>query len=226
MLRSQWQEDGNIHLVEVEPAPLQEGWARLRVHACGICGSDLHRLKGHDLGPANAPVQRTTPGHELVGTIIDASSSLPDAVYAVEPRISCGDLRVLPGGPQDAVPRRASLIGTPMLEGGLAQFIDVPEKQLYAMDASLSDLEGSMAEPVSICVRALNMAELRRDTHVLVLGAGSLGLITGMLARDTAERVAVSVRYPHQAEAARRLGLETVPEADVVAFAKTSTPTS
>ena len=64
------------------------------------------------------------------------------------------------------------------------------------------------------------MADLRRDTHVLVLGAGSLGLITGLLARDTAERVAVSVRYPHQADAAKALGLETVHEADVAAFAK------
>jgi threonine dehydrogenase-like Zn-dependent dehydrogenase len=217
MLRSQWQEDGNIHLIEVEPAPLPEGWARLSVRACGICGSDLHRLKGHAFGPP--VVQRTTPGHELVGTIMAGAGSLPDVVYAVEPRISCGVCEFCQEG-RKTLCRAGRLIGTAMHEGGLAEFIDVPEKQLYPIDAALSDVEGSLTEPFSICVRALNMAELRSDTHVLVLGAGSLGLITGLLARDTAARVAVSVRYPHQAEAAKTLGLETVNEADVIEFAR------
>jgi len=217
MLRSQWQEDGNIHLIEVEPGPLADGWARLKVRACGICGSDLHRLKGHAFGPATP--QRTTAGHELVGTIMQASSSLPDVVYAVEPRVSCGVCEFCQEG-RKTLCRQGRLIGTLALEGGLAEFIDVPEKQLYAVDASLSDVQASLAEPVSICVRALNMAGLRRDTHVLVLGAGSLGLITGMLARDTAERVAVSVRYQHQAEAAKALGLERVGEAEVLEFAR------
>lgn len=217
MKRSQWQEDGNIHLIDVEPAPLPEGWARLAVRACGICGSDLHRLKGHSFGPP--VIQRTTPGHELVGNVIAGSGSLPDVVYAVEPRISCGTCEFCQEG-RKTLCRAGRLVGTAALEGGLAEFIDVPEKQLYPVDASLSDLEGSLAEPFSICVRALNMADLRRDTHVLVLGAGSLGLITGLLARDTAERVAVSVRYPHQADAAKALGIETVAEADVATFAK------
>jgi L-iditol 2-dehydrogenase len=217
MIRSQWQEDGNIHLIDVEPGPLPEGWARLKVRACGICGSDLHRLKGHAFGPPT--IVRSTPGHELVGTIMGASSALPDVVYAVEPRISCGACEFCMEG-RKTLCRQGRLIGTAALEGGLAEFIDVPEKQLYPVDASLSDLEASLAEPFSICVRALNMADLRRDTRVLVLGAGSLGLITGLLARDTAERVAVSVRYPHQAEAAKALGLETVSEADVVEFAR------
>jgi len=71
-----------------------------------------------------------------------------------------------------------------------------------------------------ICTRAVHIADLRMDTRVLILGAGSLGLISGLLARDTAERVAVSYRYPAQAEAARNLGLEAVPEGEVVAWAQ------
>jgi len=78
MLQSLWTESG-ITLREVEPGPLQPGYARLKVAACGICGSDLH---GYKEGRFRAG---GTPGHELVGTIMASSSSLADVVYAVEP---------------------------------------------------------------------------------------------------------------------------------------------
>ena len=221
MLRSQWQEDGQIHLVDVDPAPLPEGWARLKVHACGICGSDLHRLKGHAFGPPT--IVRSTPGHELVGTIIESSSALPDVVYAVEPRVYCGACEFCRSG-RVVQCRQGRLIGTPALEGGLAEFIDVPEKQLFPSDPSLSDVQASLTEPFAICTRAIHMAGLHRDTRVLCLGGGSLGLISGLLARDTAERVAVSARYAHQEEAARALGLEPVAESEGIEFAKDFQP--
>jgi threonine dehydrogenase-like Zn-dependent dehydrogenase len=222
MTRSQWQPDGTIKLIDVDPGPIQPGWARLKVHACGICGSDLHRLKGHVRPGAAMGGGGNTPGHELVGTIIEASSSLPDVVYAVEPRIACGTCEFCLEG-RKTLCRSGTLIGA-QIPGGLADFMDIPEKQLYPVDASLTDLEASLAEPLSICVRAVNMADLRRDTRVLVLGAGTLGLLSGLLARDTAERVAVSVRYPHQEAAAKALGLETVGEADVVPFSQQFEP--
>ncbi|HEY4685564.1 MAG TPA: alcohol dehydrogenase catalytic domain-containing protein [Dehalococcoidia bacterium] len=211
MLQSLWTETG-ITLREVELGPLQPGYARLKVAACGICGSDLH---GYKEGRFRAG---GTPGHELVGTIMASSSSLADVVYAVEPWLWCGQCEYCRIG-QVQLCRNAGLIGA-MLPGGLADFIDVPEMHLYPVDPSLSNVEASITEPFGICTRAVHIADLRMDTRVLILGAGSLGLISGLLARDTAERVAVSYRYPAQAEAARRLGLEAVPEGEVVAWAQ------
>lgn len=211
MLQSVWTETG-IVLREVEPPPLKPGWARLKVAACGICGSDLHGYKEGRLRAGG------TPGHELVGTIMQASGPLPDALYAAEPWLWCGSCEFCRTG-QVQLCRNASLIGA-MLPGGLAEFVDVPELHLYPADPSLSEVEASMTEPFGICTRAVHLADLRLDTRLLMLGAGSLGLICGLLARDTAERVAVSYRYPAQAEAARALGLEAVPEAEVVAWAQ------
>jgi len=211
MLQSVWTESG-IALRDVEPPPLQPGWARLRVAACGICGSDLH---GYKEGRFRAG---GTPGHELVGTVIEASSPLPDVVYALEPWLWCGSCEFCRTG-QVQLCRNAGLIGA-TVPGGLAEFIDAPEMHLYPVDPSLSNLEASLTEPFGICTRAVHLADLRMDTRVLVLGAGSLGLICGLLARDTAERVAISCRYPAQAEAARALGLEAVAESEVVAWAQ------
>ena len=104
MLRSQWQEDGNIHLIDVEPGPLPEGWARLKVRACGICGSDLHRLKGHNFGPPTIPPHHAGPraGRQHHRRLRLAAGRCLRGRAAHQLR----DVRVLPGGPQDAVPRR------------------------------------------------------------------------------------------------------------------------
>jgi len=81
-----------------------------------------------------------------------------------------------------------------------------------------------MNEPFGICTRTIHLAELKMDSRVLVLGAGTLGLICGTLARDYAGKVAVTARYPHQADAARKLGIEPVGEADAEEFAKDFEP--
>jgi len=217
MLQTVWTDEG-IVLREVEPPPLQPGWVRLRVHACGICGSDLHGLKHH--GP-----MRTggTPGHELVGTVLEANeASLPDERYAVEPWLACRRCDYCLQGRSEHC-RNARLVGA-MIPGGMAEFLDVPASNLHPVSASLSDVQASITEPFAVCTRAIHLADLKLDTRVLVLGAGSLGLISGLLARDFCEQVAISTRYPHQAEAARTLGLQPVGENEVVEFAQEFEP--
>ncbi len=208
MLQSFWTENG-IALRNVEPPALQPGWARLRVAACGICGSDLHRYRHAGRGEG-------TPGHELVGTIMQASSALPDSLYAVEPWIACGHCDYCLGGERQNC-RTGLLVGV-QTAGGLSEFLDVPENLLYPMHASLSPRLASMAEPTGICVHAIQLAELKLDTRVLILGGGTLGLLSGMLARDLGGRVAVTTRYPQQAEVAKKLGIQSVPEAEALGF--------
>jgi threonine dehydrogenase-like Zn-dependent dehydrogenase len=211
MLRSIWTEEG-IVLKDVEPPLLQAGLVRLRVQACGICGSDLHGYK------EGKPSIGRVPGHELSGTVLESTVALPDALYAVEPWLWCGECEFCRIG-KSQLCRKAVLIGA-HAPGGLADFVDVPAMHVYPCDPSLTPVEASLTEPFGICTRAVHLAGLRMDTRVLILGAGSLGLISGLLARDTAERVAVSYRYPSQREAAAKLGLEAVPEAKAVIWAQ------
>jgi (R,R)-butanediol dehydrogenase / meso-butanediol dehydrogenase / diacetyl reductase len=216
VLQSVWTDEG-IRLRDVEPPALAAGWVRLKVEACGICGSDLHRYRSPR--PGAAP---TTPGHELSGTVIQTDAPIPDELYVVEPWLTC---RVcdycLSGNSQNC--RRGTLVGV-HVAGGLSEFIDVPVTSLHRSDASFSPLEASLTEPFAVCTRSIHLAHLKLDSRVLVLGGGSLGLISGLLARDTAVRVAVSARYPAQKDAARSLGLEPVAEEDVTALAKDFEP--
>lgn len=211
MLRSVWTEEG-IVLRDVEPEPLKPGWTRIKVEACGICGSDLH---GYKEGKVRAGAM---PGHEIAGTVLESTVELADALYAIEPWLWCGECEFCRIGKVQHC-RNGGLVGG-NVPGGLGEFVDVPAMHLYPSDASLSAQEASLTEPFGISTRAVHIASLKMDTRVLVLGAGSLGLICGLLARDTAERVAVSYRYDSQRRAAEALGLEAVPEADVVAWSQ------
>jgi (R,R)-butanediol dehydrogenase / meso-butanediol dehydrogenase / diacetyl reductase len=212
MLASQWTEEG-ITIVEEEPGPLQAGWARIRVSACGICGSDLHGYKEQGHGRPG-----TRPGHEFVGTLIDASTpGLPDVMYAIEPLLTCRTCEFcLLGKPEQCVNQQLMSVHVP---GAIAQSVDVPENALHQAPADLTPLEASITEPFAVCTRAIHLARLKLDTRVLVLGGGSLGLISGLLARDFVNRVGVTCRYERQAEAARALGLEAIPEPEAAAWA-------
>jgi threonine dehydrogenase-like Zn-dependent dehydrogenase len=211
VLQSVWTEQG-IALQDVEPPPLQPGWIRLKVGACGICGSDLHGLRGGSVFVGRKP------GHELAGTVMESTVSLPDALYAVEPWLWCGECEFCRAGKVQLC-NNATLLGG-AAPGGLADFIDVPAMHVYPSDSSLTAQEASLTEPFGICIHAVHLAGVKMDTRVLILGAGSLGLISGLLARDTAERVALSYRYASQAEAAKKLGIEAVPESEVVEWAR------
>src|SRR5579883_1743967 len=81
MRQSLWTPNG-IVLRDLDPSPLPAGWVRLKVAACGICGSDLHRYRH--------PGDGGTPGHELVGTVLTAAQPMPDVLYAVEPWLAYG----------------------------------------------------------------------------------------------------------------------------------------
>jgi threonine dehydrogenase-like Zn-dependent dehydrogenase len=209
--QAHWQQDG-VALVDVEPPPLPEGWARLRVAACGICGTDLHMLRQHF-----ARMPGVGPGHEMVGYPLDGPAGLADALYAVEPRTWCGECAFCSSGSRHLC-ARGTLLGV-NAPGGLAEFVDAPVASLHAMSGDMQPVVASLAEPFAVCVRAIQLAEIQIGSRVLVLGAGTIGLLTGLLARDRAESVAISARHSHQRAAAKQLGITPLAEDQVAAWA-------
>ncbi len=216
MKQARWTKTG-IEVVEVKPPPLESGHARLRVVACGICGSDLHRYRGEQPAPPGS-----VPAHEVVGTPIDGPASLEDRLYAVEPRYWCGRCELCQSGRRHLCPA-GGLLGVDRA-GGLAEWMDVPLAGLHPVDPAVTPLVASLAEPLAVCVRALNLAAPATDSRVLVLGAGTVGLLAGLLARDRVGEVAITARHAHQREAARRLGLVALGEDDLEAWSAQAVP--
>jgi L-iditol 2-dehydrogenase len=187
-----------------EPGP---GEARVRVRACGICGSDLHLWGAGFFAPGH------TPGHEMAG-VVDAlgpgvTGLAEGQAVAVEPFRSCGTCDVCRAG-RDPLCARARLLGVHE-KGGLAEYLVAPADRLFPVPEDLAPAVAALAEPLAVCVHGLRRGQLAAGQRVLVLGAGSVGLLTLLAARALgAAEVWISARHAHQAERARELGAARV----------------
>jgi 2-desacetyl-2-hydroxyethyl bacteriochlorophyllide A dehydrogenase len=198
---------GEIEIARVpipEPGP---GEVRVGVEACGICGSDLHLFGSGFFAPG------ITPGHESAGRIDALGPGVTGVAsgtrVAVEPMRGCGACASCRRG-QYSICRSARLHGV-HLPGGLAEYIVVPADRVHRVAADLDPQLAALAEPMAVVVHALARGKLSAGQRVLVLGAGSVGLLTLAAARRLgAAEVWITARHPHQVEIARALGATRV----------------
>lgn len=197
---------GHVDVLEGRAADPGPGEVRVAVRRCGICGSDLHWFSGRQMAPA------VCPGHEISG-VVDAAGAGSrwregDRV-AVEPLVRCGECEVCSRGDYHLCPRLQ--IPGITVPGGMATSLVVPSYTLFTLPDSLDFELGALTEPMAVSVHALRLAGVGRGSRVLILGAGTIGLLTVAAARHLgAESVAITARHPHQRELAQRLGADEV----------------
>lgn len=199
---------GSSLAIESVPIPEPgEGEVRVRVSACGICGSDLNLFHGGLMRPG------VIPGHEIAG-IVDAVGPGVSRVsegehVAVEPFRSCGECDECRSG-RDPVCRSSQLLGI-QAHGGLAEYLVAPEKRMFPAPADLGPEITALAEPLAVSLHGLRRGGFEKGSRILILGAGSVGLLGLFGARAMgAGEIWTTARYPHQAELAERLGATRV----------------
>lgn len=181
--------EGHPAVLDVdEPA---DRWRVLEVAAVGICGSDL-RLIGWNL-----PV---TLGHEIAG-VVDGRA------YCIEPTVRCGQCdQCLIGATQrcrGTLPH--GLLGV-AFDGGMADRVAVPAECLVPLPEGLAVSDASLVEPLAVSVHALRMVGAQAGERVLVIGGGSVGLLTVAAARAMGLEADLEARHDHQRAAGERLG--------------------
>ena len=192
--------------VETVPIPEPAGGAVLvAVESCGICGSDLHWYRGE------GEPRTVCPGHEIVGRVHgtppeDSGLHTGDRV-AAEGIHSCGHCPACERGDRQLCPEMEILgLHRP---GGFAEFVVVHPRHLHPLAESISPEAATLIEPLAVALHALRIAGGAKDQNVLVLGAGSIGLLLASAARlDGAAQTAITARRPHQRSAAEILGIE------------------
>ena len=165
-----------------EPAPTPaDGDALISIQSVGICGSDMHAYLGHD--------ERRVPplilGHEAVGTVLEGSQ--PGQKVVLNPLISCGVCENCIDGRQNLCAER-DLIGM-YRAGAFAEQIAIPERNLIAVPDDMSSAHAALTEPGATGLHAVLLAEgaMKRpisESKALVIGAGSVGLLTALILKD------------------------------------------
>jgi L-iditol 2-dehydrogenase len=199
---------GVIELRDVVGPDPRPGDVVVQVRACGICGSDLHWFQG------GLPTPSVCPGHEIAGEVAACGGGVRgvrdgDRV-TIEPLVVCRECRACRSGSPQLCPRQR-VLGMHRA-GGFADAVVAPAYAVFHLPRGLDDFAlAALTEPTAVCVHAARLAGVSSGARVLVLGAGTVGLLSVLAARAAgAAEVLISARHPHQAEMARRCGATRV----------------
>ncbi len=174
----------------VEDAPVPECPQRgvlLKVHACGLCGSDLRTLR-HGHRKVTFP---WTIGHEISGRVAEVGSCFkgpwkPGDMLAVGPLVFCGRCDFCLDGRHELCEGYREIAQA--WPGGFAEYVAIPPEAaergtIAPIPPTLDPAVAAIAEPLASCLHAQEKGRIRPGETVAVLGAGPIGGIHLLLAK-------------------------------------------
>jgi len=199
-----------LDLTEMETPQVGAEDLLIRIHSCGICGSDVH---GYD-GSTGRRLPPIIMGHEAAGVVEAVGSSVTR--FKVGDRVTfdstvfCGNCFYCRRGQVNLCDNREVIgVSTPEFRrmGAFAEFVSVPERVAYALPDNMPFEYAALIEAVSIAVHAVSLTPIALDDTLVVIGAGMIGLLTLQAALLAgAGRVYVCDVDDSRLELARRLG--------------------
>src|SRR5438270_1893430 len=199
--------------VETVPVPqISRGELLVRIHTCGICGTDLKKIA---TGSHSAP---RIFGHEMSGTVAAVGEGV--ANFAIGDRvmvfhhIPCGECYYCRHKvyAQCLVYKKVgATAGFEPSGGGFAEYIRVMDwivrKGVVKIPDGVSYEQASFIEPVNTCMKAIEALELQPDETVVVIGQGPIGIILAALASDSGATIVGSDLYPERLAVSKEFGV-------------------
>jgi L-iditol 2-dehydrogenase len=167
---------------------LADGQVLVEVALCGICGTDLDvwHGSGHRAYPYS-------PGHEFCGTIQQIGAGVAGLAagqrVVVDPNLGCGACEACRRGR----PNLCEHLKTRNVKsnGGLSEYVALHHRMVHALPDSLPDALAPFVEPLSCALHAVQIARMEPGERVAVFGAGTMGLLTGMILNTVGCRLTV-----------------------------------
>lgn len=195
--------------IENVPDPTPEaGQVIIKVHRCGICGSDVHLAEGHGSSFEDGAI----PGHEVSGEVVALGAGVTQVAVgdrvAVMPYLSCGVCSACQSGDPSSC-RTSQMFGSPALGGGYAEYLLTNAIWCIKLPKSLSFEDGALVEPLAVALRSQRASGMKAGDKVLVMGAGAIGLAAAYWARrGGAGKVAVSATSTRRENMAMAMGAD------------------
>lgn len=216
--------------VQKEPHELtiRSDWIRLQPMLSGICGSDMAVWFGKS-SPYLAPLVSFPAvfGHEVVAQVVESRPGLDRGTrVVVDPTLGCGARGEDPlcaacadGRPSFCVNRQDPVQGPGILlgyhhkwPGGFASAMWAPSAQCWIVPDSLANERAVLTEPLATVLAGLDQLALPAAANVLIIGAGTIGLLATWACRRlmSPSNLHVIARHEHQAEWAKAFGAHMV----------------
>jgi L-iditol 2-dehydrogenase len=165
----------DIEVREREITPPDEDHVIVKVHACGVCGTDINFVRDWDDDPM--PL-----GHEIAAEVIEVGKNVtsvkPGDKVIVEDCTMCGICENCKSGNPQFCRNMHDMEGQP----GMGEYMSVRFNSLNKFEG-LDYVAGCLTEPLAVSLTAVENAEIPLGGSVMVLGNGPLGLMAAKLAK-------------------------------------------
>ncbi len=202
--------------VETVPVPvISAGEVLVKVHSCGICGTDLKKIH---TGSHSAP---RIFGHETVGTLAAVGEGVDGfsvgervAVFHHIPCGTCYYCRKKTFAQCAVYKKVGCTAGFEPSGGGFAGYVRVMDwivksGGLVKIPDGIPFAQAVFVEPLNTCLKGVRSLNLAADETVLVIGQGPIGIMLASLARRSGARVFTSDLYPERHAVAAQFGLDS-----------------
>ena len=170
-----------LELQDVPDPEYSDDEVLVRIHACCVCGSDVHGFDG-STGRRLPPV---IMGHEASGVIAACGKNVTE--YRIGDRVTfdstiyCGRCDKCKAGMFNLC-RERQVLGVSCEEysrdGCFAEYVSIPKHILYRLPDSVTYVQAAMAEPLSVAYHAATRVSIGPDDSIAVIGVGTIGLLT------------------------------------------------
>lgn len=201
----QFPQPGQGVLVDIDEPIVKEGEALIQVKSAGICGSDIGAFRGNNPLVSYPRII----GHEIAGEVL----SIPDnkkGIKAgdrviVDPYLYCGHCYPCSIGRTNCC-TSLHVLGV-HVDGGMAERFAHPAEMLVKVPNDMPWDLIPIAEPLTIALHGLHRAKLTKGEHIVISGAGPIGLLAAMAALDMGAVPIVIDPVQERLEKAKTLGV-------------------
>lgn len=196
--------DSIVQVDEIEEPTLNANYVKVKVVACGVCGSDIPRVLEN-----KAHYYPIILGHEFSGIITDIGSnvkniSVGDHVVCI-PLIPCYKCEDCKAG-NYSLCKKYSFIGS-RISGGMAEYVVIPKENVKKIPDTMDLKNAAMIEPLTVAIHALKQNSHQKGKKVAIFGLGTIGCFTAQIVKAIgASQITAFVRNTKYDALLRKIG--------------------
>lgn len=179
--------DEGVLLIDAAKPEPQTHEVLVETTVSGVCGSDTHAAAGHH---PFVPLPYL-PGHEVVGIVREVGPDVDDVKVGdrvtVEPTLPCWECKMCRSDRHNLC-EKLRFFGCGYDQGGMADFFTIPANRVHVIPSDLNDLQAALIEPLSTPVHAVRLSGGVAGKAVVIIGAGTIGLLVLAAARYAGAR--------------------------------------